>query len=178
MILYTLVYHLKYILHANFYSIYCNNWVSILVQKNWSPCYCVYMFGYTKACTMSISTEKLNEIMQICNSWTLKHSCTKSQLQSLLGSLLYIFKYVQSARFHLNRMLALLRASHDQNIIKLTPEIARDLNWFVVFLRTYNGVTYYDTNKAHSTIYLDASLTGLGGCFNQMIYTIPFPLGL
>ena len=47
----------------------------------------------------------------------------------------------------------------------------------MVFLRTYNGVTYYDTKKAHSTIYLDASLTGLGGCFNQMVYTILFPHG-
>ena len=60
----------------------------------------------------------------------------------------------------------------------MTPQdFAQDLNWFVTFLKTYNGVTYYDTRKVHNTIFLDASLTGLGGCFNQMIYTIPFPRG-
>ena len=52
-----------------------------------------------------------------------------------------------------------------------------DLDWFTVFLHTYDGVTYYDTRKVHETIYLDAFLTGLGGCFNQMIYIIPFPHG-
>ena len=74
-------------------------------------------------------------------------------------------------------MLALLRKNHDNNHIKLTQEFARDLNWFVVFLKTYNGITYYDTRNIHDTIFLGASLTGLGGCFNQIIYTIPFPRG-
>ena len=123
---------------------------------------------------MSIPAEKLNEIIKICNPRTSKHFCTKSQLQSLLGSLLYISKCVQSARFFLNRMVALLRQNHDKNVIQLTPDFARDLNWFVVFLRTYNGVTYYDTKKAHSTIELDASLTGLGGCLIKWYILFPF----
>ena len=74
-------------------------------------------------------------------------------------------------------MLTVLGQNHDKNHIKLTQEFAQDLNWFVVFLKTYNGVTYYDTRKIHDTIFLDASLTGLGGCFNQMVYSIPFPRG-
>ena len=73
---------------------------------------CLGILIDTKSRTMSVLAEKLNEIIQICNSWTSKHSCTKSQLQSLLGSLLYISKCVQSARFFLNRMLALLRQNH------------------------------------------------------------------
>ena len=81
------------------------------------------------------------------------------------------------ARYFLKRMLALLRQNHDNNHIKLTQELARDLNWFVVFLKTYNGVTYYDTRNIYDTIFLDTSLAGLGGYFNQVIYTIPFPRG-
>ena len=74
-------------------------------------------------------------------------------------------------------MLALLRQNHENKIIKLTHDFAKDLNWFVVFLQTYNGVTYYDTRKEHETVSLDASLTDLGGCFNKMIYSIPFLRG-
>ena len=120
------------------------------------------MLRHTYSYQISYSVNKLNEIIQICNSLTSKHYCTKSQLQSLLGSLLYISKCVQPARFFLNRMLAILRQGHDKNIIQLTPDF---------------GVTYYDTKKTYSKIYTDASLTGLGGCFNQMVFSIPFPRG-
>ena len=128
----------------------------------------------TTARTISIPTEKLNDILYLCQSWTSKSSCTKNQLQSLLGSLLYITKCVRPARYFLNRMLALLRDSYDKNIIKLTQQFGQDLNWFLTFLEIYNGVTYYDTRKVHDTIFLDASLSGLGGCFNQMITPYAF----
>ena len=42
-------------------------------------------------------------------SWETAHTCTKRQLQSLLGSLLYITKCVRYSRFFLNRMLGVLR---------------------------------------------------------------------
>ena len=59
--------------------------------------------------TISIPPEKLQEIKNICSEWQYKKSCTKTQLQSLLGSLLYVTKCVRPARFFLNRMLQILR---------------------------------------------------------------------
>ena len=138
---------------------------------------CLGILVDTKSGTISIPSEKLQEIIQLCNTWIHKKSCTEAQLQSLLDSLLYISRCVHSAGFFLNRMLALLKQNHHSKTIHLTKEFAKDLNWFVVFSQTYNGVTNYDTRKIHETIYLDASLTGLGGCFNNMIYTKPFPRG-
>ena len=49
--------------------------------------------------TISIPDEKLKEIVEICQVWRSKRTCTKTQLQSLLGSLLYITKCVRPARF-------------------------------------------------------------------------------
>ena len=43
----------------------------------------------TVAHTLSIPDEKLAEIKQLCEQWVHKKNCTKNQLQSLLGSLLY-----------------------------------------------------------------------------------------
>ena len=59
---------------------------------------------------------KLAEIVEMCKSWLSKTYCSKRQLQSLLGSLLYISKCVKPAHFFLNRMLALLRNNHQKGI--------------------------------------------------------------
>ena len=56
--------------------------------------------------TISIPPEKLKEIVVLCKDWASKTYCSKKDLQSLIGSLLYITKCV--ARSFLNRMLHLL----------------------------------------------------------------------
>ena len=61
--------------------------------------------------TISIPPLKLQEIRNTCTQWISKETCTKKQLQSLLGSLLYITKCIKPARFFLNRMLQVLRES-------------------------------------------------------------------
>ena len=111
--------------------------------------------------TISIPVDKLEEI-HVCTQWTSKSTCTKRQLQSLLGSLLYITKCVRPARFFLNRMLQVLRDSHSTSYIKLSKEFYMDLNWFKVFLMQYNGVTFFNHKQVDFQVYLDASLSGLG----------------
>ena len=43
-------------------------------------------------------------------------------------------------------------------------------------MKQYNGITFYDNQRIDEVIYLDACLTGLGGTFNNMVYTLPIPL--
>ena len=74
-------------------------------------------------------------------------------------------------------MLQLLRDNFDKNRIKFTSEFVKDLTWFKTFLASYNGVTFYDIRPLQDQIHLDASLTGLGGVFNNMVYSIPIPKG-
>ena len=112
--------------------------------------------------TISIPPVKLQEIHDICIQWTCKTNCTKKQLQSLLGSLLHITKCIKPARFFLNRMLQVLRESHDVPYITLSPQFYLDLNWFNIFLKQYNGVTFFDSKPVDFQVYLDASLLGLG----------------
>ena len=59
--------------------------------------------------TLSNPQGKLEEIVEMCKKWASKTYCSKKDLQSLLGSLLYITKCVAPARSFLNRMLLLLR---------------------------------------------------------------------
>ena len=42
-------------------------------------------------------------------------------------------------------------------------------------VKNYNGVTSYDIKPLHEQMHLDASLEGLGGCFKNLVYSLPLP---
>ena len=60
------------------------------------------------------------------HQWSGKLFCTKNQLQSLPGSLVYVSKCVNPARQFLNRMSTLLREKVANKKVKLT-ESFKDL---------------------------------------------------
>ena len=109
---------------------------------------CLGILVNTINCTVSVPPEKLVQIQQLCRTWIHKYQCTKKELQSLLGSLLYISKCVKNSRFFLNRMLALLRANTTSKVITLDSDFKKDLNWFNQFLSTFNGISFFN----HKTI--------------------------
>ena len=61
--------------------------------------------------------DKLAQIKNICSSWSSKTYCSKRDLQSLLGSLLYIAKCVKPAHYFFNCMLSLLRQNANRRKI-------------------------------------------------------------
>ena len=124
--------------------------------------------------TVSIPSDKLSQIKDMCIDWDDKTYCNKKDLHSLLGSLFYILKCIKPARYFLNRMLHLLRNNHKISKILLTTEFNKDLNWFNSFLIHYNGVTFYDNKYCHFEVHLDTSLTGLG---ENMVYALSLPRG-
>ena len=126
---------------------------------------------------MSVPPEKLHNILELCHQWHNKTTCTKQQLQSLLGSLLYISKCVKPARAFLNRMLQFLRDMGDRRSVRLSQEFFRDLAWFKNTLSQFNGIVYYDTRPIQAELHLDACLTGLGGIFANQCYALPIQRG-
>ena len=92
---------------------------------------------------MKVPLEKFKEIKEMYHSWASIQFCTKSQLQSLLGSLLYVSKCVCYSRFFLNRMLQTLREHQGGKHIKLTDDFKRDLAWFNKVLHVFNGSSFY-----------------------------------
>ena len=108
---------------------------------------CLGMFIDTVEGTVSILDEKLQSIEHMIQEWNSKTVCTKRQLQSLLGSLVYVHKCVKPAHIFLNRMLNLLRKRHYVKNIMLHEDFKCDLRWFIKFLPRYNGISMY----AHKT---------------------------
>ena len=122
--------------------------------------------------TISIPPEKLETIKAMCLAWSVKSTCTKKELQSLLGSLLYVVKCIKYARFFLNRMLSLLHQNFDNKQIVLTEEFKQDLQWFNRFLQVFNGISFFNYTPS-KVIYLDACPTGLGAIYDNQVYALP-----
>ena len=129
----------------------------------------------TKTRTVAIPEEKMRNIVNIIQEWASRQVCTKRQLQSLLGNLLYVSKCVKPSRTFLNRMLALLRDHYDDRIIHLNVEFKRDLRWFSTFMTKYNGTSYFDHRQAQYTLELDACLSGMGGRCENLVYQVKTP---
>ena len=138
---------------------------------------CLGIMIDTKTFTMSIPPAKLKDIINICSQWTNKKYCSKCQLQSLLGSLLYISKCVKASRFYLNRLLDVLRSIEEKQTVPVTREAQRDINWFLKFIPKYNGITFFDQKPIDHSIELDASLEGMGACWGSQVYALQIPLG-
>ena len=124
--------------------------------------------------TLQIPKDKLTQIQQICQQYVSKKKVTKNQFQSLLGSILYITKCVKPARFFLNSMLQLLRDSTDKTCIYLHTDFFQDFNWFNTFLAQYNGITFYDNQVIHATVFLDACLQVWGAPLIRCYMPYPF----
>ena len=85
--------------------------LSVSVKKLVPPSTRVTCLGIqvdTENLSISIPAEKLQTIKCMCKNWVQKSFRTKGELQSLLGSLLYVAKCIKYARYFLNRMLTLL----------------------------------------------------------------------
>ena len=152
----------------------------ISYKKMVSPATKVVCLGVeidTKNFTVSITREKIAEIIELCKIWKGKTQCSKKELQSLLGKLLYITKCVKSSRFFLNRMLDLLRQAGKHDIISITDEFRRDLNWFENFTPKFNGTAFFSHISVNHNIELDACLQGLGARWESSVYAVPLPLG-
>ena len=124
--------------------------------------------------SVSIPEEKLQLLKDICKKWSSKRACTRRELQSLLGSLLYVAKCIKYARFFLNRMLQLLRDNGHSKCIVITEEFKRDLKWFNSFLPVFNGVSFFNYTPS-KLIHLDACPSGLGAIFDNQVYALPLP---
>ena len=150
----------------------------ILYNKLVKPATCINFLGIlvnTENFTLSIPDDKLQEILQKYESWHGRTHCTKRQLQSLLGSLLYVSKCEHSSRFFLNRLLNIMHCMHDRDQVQLSPEAQRDINWFSRFLPTFNGITIFDHRPIAFHIELDAYLQDLGArCGNQVYALYPW----
>ena len=85
---------------------------------------------------------KLVELQCLIKSWRSRRSCTRKDLESLVGKLAHASQVVQPGKMLMRRMFELLmdtRSAHHH--ICLSKAFCSDLQWWATFLEVWNGIT-------------------------------------
>jgi hypothetical protein len=77
---------------------------------------------------------------------------------------MFLHKAIKPARLFVNHILALLREMGDATVVAIDEGFHRDLQWFIACAQAVNGsVTIFKCVQRRLDIFVDASLSGLGG---------------
>ena len=88
--------------------------------------------------------DKLHALQELIHSWRNRCWCTRHQLESLIGHLHHAAKVVWPGRTFLRHMIDLLRCFHKHDHpIRLNVEFHLDLQWWLQFLSSWNGVALW-----------------------------------
>lgn len=94
--------------------------------------------------TARLPPPKLVATLQLLHQWACKKWCTRKELESLIGSLHHVTKVVPPGRAFLRRMINLLCAFRSSSHpIRLNLEFRHDLAWWLEFLQSWNGVSFF-----------------------------------
>ena len=128
---------------------------------------------------LSITPERLEEILQLVAKWLDRSSASLHDVQSLAGKLNFVCFTVRSGRVFVARILAFLRQFKGKPGIKeLSEEIRADLRWWNVFLKDFNGVTMFPETRwiaPDKLISTDSCLSGCGGWSEGEYFHCDFP---
>ena len=125
--------------------------------------------------SVTIPPDKLQEVRELAGTWLYKKSASRRDLQVLAGKLLFISHCVLPARKFMSRVLALLRSTPQQGMVKVDCETRRDVRWFVDFAAHCNGRRIMSRNLPVFTIECDACLEGAGGFSAEHYYSLTYP---
>lgn len=128
----------------------------------------------TEKMEISIPSAKTNEILELVQQARERKSITVKRLQSLLGKLQHISKCVAPGRLFVNRLLEKLRSSTGQHV-RLDHEARKDLDWYISFLKEWNGISIISTGVIVMEIVADACPEGIGASDYDRAYAAAVP---
>lgn len=113
---------------------------------------------------LRLPDDKLTRLREALVRWEVKKSCTKKELESLIGSLQHACKVVRPGRSFLRRMIDLVRIpKKPHHHVRLNLDFRADLWWWTTFVTSWNGVALFPPPPSPVvTVTSDAS--GEWGC--------------
>ena len=112
---------------------------------------------------MSINQEKCSELKFELLKWSRKTVATKSDLQSILGKLLWVSRAVKYSRCFVMRIIAEVKKLKFQSQkITLSQDVRKDFLWWERFMLVFNGTHLLVPSEPHEQISGDACPMGFG----------------
>ena len=119
----------------------------------------------TEDATLALPPAKLLRLQQDVARWDTNKSCTRKELESLLGTLQFACRVIPAGRSFLRRMIALLsqvKSAHHH--IRLNRHFRSDLAWWKVFSSGWNGVGLLPQRDEAPAVCLATDASGSWGC--------------
>ena len=106
-----------------------------------------------------------------------KHKPHVKKIQSILGSLLYVYKCVKPARMFVNQMLFTLRSAPASGYVQLSVEFRKDNGWFASMLQQFNGKFIFDKSaeRHNEILHVDVCLKGMGPLLEEYSLSLHHP---
>ena len=106
------------------------------------PTTCLSFLGLeidTVAMELRLPTTKLTALQALIQSWLRRRSCTRRELESLIGSLRFACSVVHTGKTFLRRLFELLAVARKKHFyIRLNESFRSDLMWWSLFLAPLN----------------------------------------
>ena len=140
--------------------------IPIATHKTEGPATTLVFLGIlidTHRFELRLPAEKLLHLQSTLQQWVERRSCTRRELESLLGHLSHAATVVRQGRTFLRQLFPLLsldRASHHR--IRLNAGARADLRWWRAFLQDWNGMSFFPVATPSVEVISDAS--GSFGC--------------
>lgn len=132
----------------------------------------------TMALTLTITPDRLQEILELLDTWENKTRANKQEVQSLLGKLMFVASCVRPGRVFVSRLLNFLRCMPNDKFMTLSYETLADIRWWKVFMPLYNGVSmmpWQEWSEPDEVVSSDACPSGCGAWVDDEFFSRPFP---
>ena len=155
----------------------------VAMHKTEGPTCCITFLGIiidTEAFELQLPAEKLHKLQALLSSWCARKSCTKKELESLLGHLSHAATVVRPGRTFLRKLFSLLHSTKaPYHLVRLGAGARADLAWWKCFLQSWSGSSFFPLPNASHNVYSDASGTyGCGAVVDSLGYfQLEWPLG-
>ena len=119
---------------------------------------------------ISIPDAKLHEIKSALSKAANMTSIPTKHMQSIIGYINHLGKAVEPARLFMSRLLEAMREARGGDIV-VSDEVKADLEWFRLYLSTYNGKNIIKHDSVDWVIEADACLKGFGAHDGDRCYS-------
>ena len=134
----------------------------------------------TKLMTLTITAQRLNELITLLDQWEKRSQATRRDLQSLLGKLSFACNTVRAGRVFVSRLINEIKTCPDESH-EISEDTKMDVRWWRRYMKQFDGITLMPSinwEAPDRVMACDACLEGGGGWCQDTCFFAAFPENL
>ena len=159
--------------------------VPIASNKTEGPSQCLVFLGVeidARLQVVRLPADKLTRLLNDLRDWGGRASCTRRELESLIGTLSFAAHVVRPGRLFVRRLINLASSIPSRDTpIQMSTDAKADIDWWARFVTSWNGVSMIPSathTSASLELFSDASFVGIGAYCGNAWFSAPLPVQL